>query len=98
MFVKLNRTFLFLFRFLYHNYNINNNGGKVMKKKKILYKRSPAAVTTYGADDGKQYVVFKDVTFQVDPYGNVLNELKTEDVQVINRYIWYYNQPGEMQL
>ena len=66
--------------------------------KKILYRRSPKAVTVYDPVTGKQYVVFKEITFQVDPYGNVLSKLKTEDVSVVNRYIWYYNEQGVIEL
>lgn len=60
-----------------------------MKEKLVLYKKSPKAVTVYCKNNNK-YVVGVETTFQVDWYGNVLSEIDTKDVVVVDRFRWFY--------
>ena len=60
-----------------------------MKEKLVLYKKSPKAVTVYDNNNNK-YVVGVETTFQVDWYGNVLSEIDTKDVVVVDRFRWFY--------
>ena len=62
------------------------------KKKLILYKRSPKAVTLKG-EDGKLYVHGVEVTFQVDHHGRVVRELDSKDVIVFNNYDRHFRDP-----